>query len=94
MAKKINDNGTYDGFVTYEIENDVELARFYEHPNENVFELLTNQYCILMHNDEVIDKVKWNGSKNVAVSYKSVNNNFMGKVKPRNIQQELSFDML
>lgn len=94
MAKKINDNGTYDGFVVYEIENDEELARFYENPDENTFGLLANQYCILMRNDEIVDKVKWNGSKNVVVSYKSVNNNFMGKVKPRNIQQELSFDML
>lgn len=94
MAKRINKTKEYNGYVTYEIESDEELASFYENPNINTFDLYTNQYCILMRDDNVIDKVKWDGEKNVSVSYKGVNNSFMGKVKPRNIQQELAFDML
>lgn len=94
MAKRIDKTKEYNGYVTYEIESDEELASFYENPNINTFDLYTNQYCILMRDDNIIDKVKWDGEKNVSVSYKGVNNSFMGKVKPRNIQQELAFDML
>lgn len=94
MAKRIDKTKEYNGYVTYEIESDEELASFYENPDINTFDLYTNQYCILMRDDNIIDKVKWDGEKNVSVSYKGVNNSFMGKVKPRNIQQELAFDML
>jgi len=94
MANRIDKTKEYNGYVTYEIESDEELASFYENPDINTFDLYTNQYCILMRDDNVIDKVKWDGEKNVSVSYKGVNNSFMGKVKPRNIQQELAFDML
>lgn len=94
MAKRIDKTKEYNGYVTYEIESDEELASFYENPDINTFDLYTNQYCILMRDDNVIDKVKWDGEKNVSVSYKGVNNSFMGKVKPRNIQQELAFDMI
>ena len=94
MAKRIDKTKEYNGYLTYEIESDEELASFYENPDINTFDLYTNQYCILMRDDNIIDKVKWDGEKNVSVSYKGVNNSFMGKVKPRNIQQELAFDML
>lgn len=94
MAKRIDKTKEYNGFVTYKIETDEELASFYENPEINTFDLCTNQYCILMRGDEVIDKIKWNGEKNIPISYKGVNNSFMGKVKPRNIQQELAFDMI
>ncbi len=86
MAKRIDKTKEYNGYVTYEIESDEELASFYENPDINTFDLYTNQYCILMRDDNVIDEVKWDGEKNISVSYKGVNNSFMGKVKPRNIQ--------
>lgn len=39
-------------------END--MAYFYEHLNENVFNLLTNEYVIIRNADnEVVDKLKW-----------------------------------
>ena len=80
--------------------SDNELAMMYEHPGENRYGLLPNQYLIARSCpiDEkagsVIDTFKWTGEKHVRVPFKQVNNRFIGKVKPRNVHQQLAIDML
>lgn len=72
-----------------------ELIQFYANPKENIFSLRQNEYGLLHdENGNLVDKVKWNGNEYKQLAYKAIKNEFTGKLRPRNIQQELAFDML
>lgn len=93
ICEKSSDD--YKGYIDYHFSTDEEMAEFYSNTQNNVLGLMINQYAILYNpNGEIIDKVKWDGVCNKTISYKPISNDFVGKVKPRNIQQELCFDML
>ena len=93
ICEKSSDD--YKGYVDYHFSTDEEIAEFYSNMQNNTLGLMINQYAILYNpNGEIIDKVKWDGVCNKTISYKPISNDFVGKVKPRNIQQELCFDML
>lgn len=85
----------YKGYIDYHFSTDEEIAEFYGNMQNNTLGLMINQYAILYNPaGEIIDKVKWDGTYNKTISYKPISNDFVGKVKPRNVQQELCFDML
>ena len=93
LCEKSSDD--YKGYIDYHFSTDEEIAEFYSNIQNNTLGLMINQYAILYNpNGEIIDKVKWDGVCNKTISYKPISNDFVGKVKPRNIQQELCFDML
>ena len=93
LCEKSSDD--YKGYIDYHFSTDEEIAEFYSNMQNNALGLMINQYAILYNpNGEIIDKVKWDGACNKTISYKPISNDFVGKVKPRNIQQELCFDML
>ena len=74
---------------------DEKMAYFYSHMNENQFDSLINEYLIIKNSDgNIVEKRKWNGESYILVSFKQINNDFIGKIKPRNMEQELAFDML
>ena len=84
----------YTGYkdVTF---SDEEMSHFYLHINENIYNSLLNEYLIIRKSDgEVVDYRKWNGEEYHPLSYKQINSRFMGKIKPKNPQQVLAFDML
>lgn len=88
-------NINYTGYIEHFFTSDEEIAKFYESANDNTLELLRNQYALLYNSaGEMIDKVKWDGVKNIPLSYKPVNNTWTGKVRPLNKEQELAFDLL
>ena len=77
--------------------SDSELASFYLDKKNN-FELLTNEYLLLKNNKgEIVDKYRWNGSEFFQVVFDNKKNKldftYTEKIKPRNIQQELAFDL-
>jgi len=77
--------------------SDSELASFYLN-KVNSFELLTNEYLLLKNNKgEIVDKYRWNGSEFFQVVFDNKKNKldftYTEKIKPRNIQQELAFDL-
>ena len=75
--------------------SDEEMSNFYCHLNENAFGCLINEYLIIRKSDgEVVDYRKWNGEEYKATSYKQISSKFLGKIKPRNPEQTLAFDML
>lgn len=75
--------------------SDEEMSDFYCNLNRNSYECLQNEYLIIRNSkDEIVDYRKWNGTDYAALSYKQINSKFLGKVKPRNPQQILAFDML
>ena len=84
----------YKGYIEVS-PTEEDFAKIYENPTENIFDCLCNQYLIIKNEDgDILDKFKWNGDKYCKLSYKQINNSYSGKIKPRNIQQELAFDML
>ena len=75
--------------------SDEEMSNFYCHLNDNTFGCLINEYLIIRKSDgEVVDYRKWNGEEYKSTSYKQISSKFLGKIKPRNPEQTLAFDML
>lgn len=91
LVKNIDE---YKGYKDITLSDD-EMSYFYCHVNENIYDCLLNEYLIIRKSDgEIVDYRKWNGEEYSALSYKQINSKFTGKVKPRNPQQVLTFDML
>lgn len=85
-----------DRYVGYKevMLSDEELTEFYN-SFDNPFDLKENEYLLIKNsNNEIVDKYRLNNGKLAKVKYKTVGDNFSGIIKPRNIQQELAFDML
>ena len=74
---------------------DSELAAFYERRTEENFGCLTNEYLILHNTEgELVDQLRYTGEGFVEVPFRVVKSAYLGKIKPRNIQQQLAIDML
>jgi PhoH-like ATPase len=83
----------YKGYREITLD-EFELANFYE-CMINKWNLLENEYLILKDLEgNVIDKLKWSGHKFENLNYKKIDSKYVGKVSPRNIQQELMLDLL
>lgn len=84
----------YTGYKEIAMSDD-EMSYFYSNIDKNIYGLLINQYLVIQNkNGEIIDNRRWDGTTHKAMSYKQINNDFIGRVKPRNNAQVLSFDML
>ena len=84
----------YSGYKDVTL-SDEEMSDFYLHMYNNVFECVKNEYLIIRKSDgEIVDYRRWNGEEYTALSWKQINSHFLGKIKPRNPQQVLAFDML
>ena len=72
----------YTGFVDKSM-TDVEMAYFYEHQAENVYDLLVNQYLIVRDSGgNVTDVYKWDGESHLPVKVESYKSTYFGTVKP------------
>ena len=71
-----------------------EWAKLYEHPEDNIYDCLQNQYLLVHGTNDTVDNFKWVNNSYKKLSYKQINNAYVSKVKPRNVQQECAFDML
>ena len=73
----------YNGYKEVYLTND-ELIDFYSHPEENQFELLTNEYLLIYdkETDDCVDKVCWTGEKIRSVSFYTFDSNWFGRIKP------------
>ena len=88
------DDREYTGYREIQM-SDEEMAYFYSHIGENIYDLLINEYLIIDNADgDSVDYRCWNGETHRALNYKQINSDFMGRVKPRNNEQILAFDML
>lgn len=84
-----------DGYIEHTFQTKEDMQYYYTHTWENPLNLYINQYALLYYPaGELIDKVKWDGNDTCPLLYKPINNSYMGRIKPRNVQQELAFDML
>lgn len=88
------DNEEYVGYKEVTMD-DEEMAYFYSHISENIYGLLPNQYLVIKNMDgDVVDNRCWNGEEHRLLNYKQISNDVMGRIKPRNNEQVLAFDML
>lgn len=81
----------YNGIKEVEL-SDEELENFYK--GSLKVDSLTNQYLLVKRNGEVVDKFRYDGKKFQKIKYKHIENQILGRIKPRNLHQELLFDLL
>lgn len=84
----------YKGYIEVS-QNEDKYLDLYNNINCNAYDCLTNQYVLVKdENGDLVDRLRWDGTEYSHLSYKKINNNYMGKIKPLNPQQELAFDLL
>lgn len=72
----------YKGFIEVSL-NDNEMADFYSDLTINTFNLLINEYLVIRNVDnEIVDKLKWNGKEYVNLKIPSAESSFFGNIKP------------
>lgn len=89
----------HDSYTGYKevTPTETDHAMLYEHPEENIYYLLTNQYLVLRTPDgSIIDLFRWDGDSHVKVEYKSFKTDMFGMVKAKDGDpyQKLAFDSL
>ena len=88
-------NGKYLGYKTITTDEDLIWEAIYSESTKNIFDCLENEYVyIVSPSTENYDILKWTDGKYKKLAYKTINNNFVDKIKPRNIQQQMAFDLL
>lgn len=84
----------YKGYIIID-DTDPNLNLIYENKSNNVYNLLENEYLIVKASDgKIVDKLKWQDGEYKKLSKQYVETSHFGKVKPKNIEQKLAFDML
>lgn len=83
----------YKGYIVIEPTNE-QWSELYSNPTNNIYDCVENQYLILNGDNGDSDYFKWSNSSYKKLSYKTINNSFINKIKPRNPQQVCAFDML
>ena len=87
----------YEGFkeVYLNIDN---MANFYSTMNENVFNLLINEYLLIFEEEtgKCVDRLRWNGDGYKHLKYDSFRSRFFGPVGPMkdDCYQQLAADSL
>lgn len=86
-----------DEYVGYKFVSDDEtISKIYSSDKtDNSVGCLTNEYLIICDTDgNPVDRLKWDGERFADISRSPLTSKFNGKVKARNLQQELVVDML
>ncbi len=95
VEKAVDDKmDDYKGYVDIQL-NDNDLASFYENPNVNTYNILTNQYVLIRDTSgNIIDQVKWDGESYVRVMAKPFKSNMFGTLKPLDPIQSIAMDSI
>lgn len=75
---------TYCGYIEKSL-NENEMAWFYSHLDDNVYDLLVNEYLIIKdaNTQEVVDSRCWTGEEYRTLKYLNCESKWFGKVKPK-----------
>lgn len=72
-----------------------ELSDLFDAETHNTYDCVRNQYLIAKtESGEVAELLRCTGEEMVKVPFKAINSRFLGKVKPRNVHQQLALDLL
>lgn len=86
----------YTGYLTIQL-NDEKLAAFYQNMAvyAELYNLKENQYLLIEDSSgQVVDRYCFQNGELRPVRFNVIENTYCGKLKPRNVQQELAFDMM
>jgi PhoH-like ATPase len=83
----------YKGYIDVAVTEE-QWAALYSNGFDNTYDCIENQYLILGDNNGSEDYFKWSNGSYKKLSYKTINNSFVSKIKPRNPQQMCAFDLL
>lgn len=84
----------YLGFKEIELDGDGVNAIF-SGDTDNAYGCLQNEYLVAKDREgNLLDIFRYDGEKLCKVPYKAISSRFLGKIKPRNIQQRMAIDML
>lgn len=86
----------YTGFLEL-VPTENELADLYSNLDNNIFNLIPNQYLIIRdETGKVLDKLRWNGQTHKALKYGNFDSCQLGKIKPfkDDPYQAIAFDSL
>ena len=85
----------YNGFRELSL-SDSEMARLYEHLDENRYGLLVNEYVVICDTDGMTaDILKWDGKRMCGIQKKSLKTMAFGdKVRPRDSYQYMALDTI
>jgi len=83
----------WKGFITI-TPSEQELNKIYSNPNDNILNLVNNEYAIIQNGNEIADIIKWTEDGYRSLNYKPIQSEYFGKINPRNIQQKMFFDLL
>ena len=97
-VESVNENveDEYTGYLDMRFSEE-DMAKLYEHYNENIYNLLINQYLIVRDIDgNIVDTMCWTGEEYRHLNYRSFNSRHFGEVKPYkgDIYQTLLADSL
>lgn len=85
----------YKGYRVVDMDSDEELAYFYEHMTENIYNLKINEYIVIQDgSNNIVGAMKWDGSSHVNLSYRKLTTSFMDTFSPKDVIQECAFDSL
>ena len=91
----IEQKDDYRGYIEKELSEE-EMAEFYSNPYINLFNLLINQYLIIINKQtkEPIDVVCWTGDEYRRLKFLNCESKWFGKVKPKSgdLQQQMVLD--
>jgi len=84
----------YTGYKTV-VDSDPLLPALYEDKTRNWFGLVENQYLLVVNADgQPVDRYKWQDGRCKNIPRKPVESSQMGKVRPKNVEQEFAVDLL
>ena len=88
MEVQLSNNG-----IKWITLTDEDMAALYE--GRYKIDMATNQYLFVRNIEEnVVDRMKWDGTKLIPLKYKPISNPRFGKIKPINEEQFALFDLL
>lgn len=92
LVKNINE---YTGYKDVTLSNE-EMSYFYPHTNENIYDLLVNEYLIVRKSDgEIVDCLCWDGERYAKVCQKTIRSQMFGdKIRPKDIYQACAIDSI
>ncbi len=83
----------YKGFLEIDL-NDEELADFYADKDNNKWDLNINEYLLIKHNGEIVDKYKWTEKGFKGITKKNIKSLMFGDLKPKDVYQDIAIDSL
>ena len=93
-VERLNIVTSIEDYNGYRVVKAEDVAEIYQDVKTNVLDCKINEFILVENEDEIVDIMTWTGREYRHIRYDDIENDFMGKVKPRNILQKVAFDII